>query len=146
MNDKTKKNLKYGLGTIAGTIIFLVMLVVFISKIIKPDEIRTLYKDGLITDAVVVESFINKSGSSGLDIIICRYYVDGLAYTTKKRAVIKTDYDYQLGDTLKIIYSKQTPTVYRIIDTCALYDIELMDSVMMRLAEKDISIGLINGK
>jgi hypothetical protein len=138
MNDKTKKNLKYGLGSIAGTIIFLAMLVVFISKIIKPDEIRALYKDGLITDAVIVESFVNKSDSSGFGIIICRYYVDGLAYTTKKRAIIKTDYDYKVGDTLKIIHSESNPNIYRIIDTCALYDIELIDSVMMRLIKNNI--------
>ncbi|MDR1552877.1 MAG: hypothetical protein LBS69_05380 [Prevotellaceae bacterium] len=136
MNDLTKKNLKYGLGTIALTVIFLVMLVVFISKIIKSDKtFSVLCKDGLITNAVVVESFVNKSGSSGFDIIICRYYVDGLAYTTQKRAVTKIDYDYKVGDTLKIIYSEKDPTVYRIIDACALYDIELVDSVMMRLAE-----------
>jgi hypothetical protein len=137
MNNLTKNNLKYGLGSIAIVIVFFALLIV--PEVIKSNKIfSALYKDGLVTDAIIVESFIKRSSSSTYYMVVCKYFVDGLVYYTKDRAVMKKN--YQIGDTLKIAYSKHDPTAHRIIDPYTSNDIELMDSVMIRLAEEDIQI------
>ncbi|MDR1552876.1 MAG: hypothetical protein LBS69_05375 [Prevotellaceae bacterium] len=139
MNNKTKNNLKYGLGGIAFLIVCFAIFI--LPEIIKSNKtFSALYKDGLITDAIVVESFINRTRNGYDYMVVCKYFADGLVYTTQYRAVTKTD--YLIGDTLKIVYSKSNPNIYRIIDPYGSNDIELMDSVMIRLAEKDIQINL----
>jgi hypothetical protein len=137
MNDRTKNNLKYGLGSIAFVIIFFAILI--IPEVIKSNrEFDILSSEGVIADCIIIHYYVSRTRSNTYYMVVCKYFVDGLVYYTKDRAVTKKD--YQIGDTLKIVYSKHDPTVHRIIDPYTSNDIELMDSVMIRLAEKDIQI------
>jgi hypothetical protein len=134
MNDKTKNNLKYGLGSIVFVIVFFAIFI--IPKVIKSNKIfNTLHKDGLITNAIVVKNFVKRSSSNTYYMVTCKYFVDGLIYYTKDRAMKK--YIYEVGDTLALVYSKNDPNTHRIIDIYSSDDMELWDNVTSRLVKND---------
>jgi hypothetical protein len=134
MKDRTKNNLKYGLGSIVFVIVFFAILIV--PEVVKSTKtFSALCKDGLITDAIVVERFISRNSSNYYYMVVCKYFVDGLIYYTKDRAKKKNIYTE--GDTLALIYSKNDPNIHRIIDIYSSWDMELWNNVTSRLVKND---------
>jgi hypothetical protein len=134
MTDTTKKNIKY--CSILFGVIIAVFVIIFLPLIIETNKtFNTLSEDGVITDCIITRYYISRTASNTYYMVECKYFVDGLIYYTKGRAM--NEDIYAVGDTLKIVYIEKKPNVYRIIDPYSSGDRELWDNVMKRLAKND---------
>jgi hypothetical protein len=109
MNDIEKRNIKHCVIVCLVLVALFVMLVIYVD-IDKSKKVDGLSTKGIATSAIVVQHYISNKDY----VIVCKFFINGLTYRTEDKVI--NGKNYQVGDTVKIIYLPDDPSVYKIID------------------------------